>query len=142
MACRVINDRLLQPHLPLFQRADKSNQTAQVLTSFSILRHFRNAIPDDNHFSTSIPRIMSGTVFAIQQWSCTGLLSVDETSTECNPFALIILNQPVTRPDILQRLWHTAGVKICADGGGNRVHDTFQSFRVAPEEETRDVRES
>ncbi|KAJ9121988.1 hypothetical protein QFC24_004571 [Naganishia onofrii] len=85
---------------------------------------------------------MSGTVSAIQQWSCTGLLSADETSTECNPFALIILNQPVTRPDILQRLWHTAGVKICADGGGNRVHDTFQSFRVAPEEETRDVRES
>ncbi|KAJ9113663.1 hypothetical protein QFC22_005972 [Naganishia vaughanmartiniae] len=77
-----------------------------------------------------------------QRWSCADLLSSDATSTDSNPFALIILNQPVTRPDVLQRLWHTAGVKICADGGGNRIHDTFQSFRVAPEEEACDVRES
>ncbi|KAJ9096821.1 hypothetical protein QFC21_005092 [Naganishia friedmannii] len=80
--------------------------------------------------------------FDTQRWSCAGLLSPDTTSTETNPFALIILNQPVTRPDILQSLWHTAGVRICADGGGNRIHDTFRSFREDPEEEARDVRES
>lgn len=61
-----------------------------------------------------------------QSWTCDGIL--DQSSTG-NTFALIILNQPVTRPDILRRLWQSAQIKICADGGGNRLHDTLRTFR-------------
>lgn len=59
-------------------------------------------------------------------WTCNGILSPAEDGRS---FALIILNQPVTRPDILQRLWQNARIKICADGGGNRLHDTLQELK-------------
>lgn len=61
-----------------------------------------------------------------QSWTCDGILNQTATS---NTFALIILNQPVTRPDILRQLWQSAKIKICADGGGNRLHDTLRTFR-------------
>lgn len=61
-----------------------------------------------------------------QSWTCDGILNPSSTG---NTFALIILNQPVTRPDILRRLWQSAQIKICADGGGNRLHDTLRMFR-------------
>ena len=60
------------------------------------------------------------------RWTCNGILC---PATSGPSFALIVLNQPVTRPDILQRLWQNARVKICADGGGNRLHDTLQSLK-------------
>ncbi|KAK9372984.1 thiamine pyrophosphokinase [Lipomyces chichibuensis] len=36
-------------------------------------------------------------------------------------FALIVLNQPITDLDMLDRVWSNAAVKICADGGTNRL---------------------
>ncbi|KAK9322339.1 thiamine pyrophosphokinase [Lipomyces orientalis] len=38
------------------------------------------------------------------------------------PFALIVLNQPITDLDMLDRIWSNAAVKICADGGTNRLY--------------------
>ncbi|KZF20736.1 Thiamin pyrophosphokinase [Xylona heveae TC161] len=38
-------------------------------------------------------------------------------------FALLILNQPITDIPVFERLWENAAVKICADGGANRLHD-------------------
>ncbi|KKY25776.1 putative thiamine pyrophosphokinase [Diplodia seriata] len=39
--------------------------------------------------------------------------------------ALLILNQPVASLDLLQRLWARTGYRLCADGGANRLYDTF-----------------
>lgn len=69
---------------------------------------------------------ISSIVMSMQSWTCDGVLGRTGTS---DAFALIILNQPVTRPDILRRLWQSAQVKICADGGGNRLHDTLRAFK-------------
>lgn len=38
--------------------------------------------------------------------------------------ALIILNQPIEIEDsVFQRLWHSSRIRVCADGGANRLHD-------------------
>ncbi|GHJ88046.1 hypothetical protein NliqN6_4448 [Naganishia liquefaciens] len=63
---------------------------------------------------------------SVHNWTCNGIFGPAGDSPS---FALIVLNQPVTRPDILQRLWQNARVKICADGGGNRLHDTLQHLK-------------
>ncbi|PNS16749.1 thiamine pyrophosphokinase [Sphaceloma murrayae] len=36
---------------------------------------------------------------------------------------LIILNTPITNPDLLQRLWTKASYIVCADGGANQLYD-------------------
>ncbi|KAK9238527.1 thiamine pyrophosphokinase [Lipomyces kononenkoae] len=46
----------------------------------------------------------------------------DDVKTAVKPFALIVLNQPVTDLDMLDRVWSNAAVKICADGGTNRLY--------------------
>ena len=40
------------------------------------------------------------------------------------PYVLIILNHslPINRHQILERLWHKAAVRICSDGGANRIN--------------------
>jgi thiamine pyrophosphokinase len=40
-------------------------------------------------------------------------------------YALIILNQPFTKP-LINRLWGATQWRCCADGGANRLYDTFQ----------------
>lgn len=39
--------------------------------------------------------------------------------------ALLILNQPVSSTDLLERLWAHSDYRICADGGANRLFDAF-----------------
>lgn len=41
--------------------------------------------------------------------------------------ALIILNCPVPQYEYFGRLYHHAGLRICADGGANRLHDLMTS---------------
>ncbi|KAJ3112798.1 hypothetical protein HK100_002211 [Physocladia obscura] len=41
------------------------------------------------------------------------------------PHALIILNQPVCNLKYLKTIWANAALKICADGGANRLYDSF-----------------
>ncbi|KAI9332391.1 thiamine pyrophosphokinase [Obelidium mucronatum] len=41
------------------------------------------------------------------------------------PHALIILNQPICARKYLRNLWTSAAIKICADGGANRLFDAF-----------------
>lgn len=42
--------------------------------------------------------------------------------------ALLILNQPVASLDLLQRLWAHTSYRLCADGGANRLYDTFDGL--------------
>lgn len=79
---------------------------------------------------------------SLHSWTCDGILS---PANDVPSFALIVLNQPVTRPDILKRLWQNARVKICADGGGNRLHDTLRNLKGGLDgmrEGTEDLREA
>jgi len=49
-------------------------------------------------------------------------LSPNTTSPQ-NPHTriLLILNAPLTDLALLERVWHTCPVRICADGGANRL---------------------
>jgi hypothetical protein len=52
------------------------------------------------------------------------LLSSSNASTTQKPSRiLIILNAPITSLDLVRRLWQSCAVRICADGGANRLYD-------------------
>lgn len=51
-------------------------------------------------------------------WTCEELLRGHATKK----YALIIVNQPI-RKDVLQRAWQAVDIKLCADGGANRLFD-------------------
>ncbi|GMK59166.1 hypothetical protein CspeluHIS016_0701810 [Cutaneotrichosporon spelunceum] len=58
----------------------------------------------------------------LKTWPHVGLLS-DRPSRQA--FAMIILNQPITRHDTLMRVWHASTLRYCADGGANRLYDAL-----------------
>ncbi|KAK9476302.1 thiamine pyrophosphokinase [Lipomyces japonicus] len=41
------------------------------------------------------------------------------------PYVLVILNQPIGDLQLLQKLWSSAVLKVCADGGSNRLYDAL-----------------
>ncbi|WWC91849.1 uncharacterized protein L201_006796 [Kwoniella dendrophila CBS 6074] len=51
-------------------------------------------------------------------WTCEELLRGGSSK----PYALIIVNQPI-RPDLLNKVWKAASIRLCADGGANRLFD-------------------
>lgn len=57
-------------------------------------------------------------------WSVNNLLS-DNARPSRNPYAMIILNQPITRKDTLYRSWAASRLRFCADGGANRLYDAL-----------------
>ncbi|KAK9466105.1 thiamine pyrophosphokinase [Lipomyces arxii] len=44
------------------------------------------------------------------------------------PYALIILNQPIGDIDMLDRVWKNAAVVACADGGANRLYSALDEM--------------
>ncbi|KDQ55872.1 hypothetical protein JAAARDRAFT_331949 [Jaapia argillacea MUCL 33604] len=66
-----------------------------------------------------------------RQWSTTFLQPQPTDPT--TKFALIILNQPFSFP-LLDRLWNSCEWRCCADGGANRLYDSFESLGLSPEE--------
>ncbi|KAK3114230.1 thiamine pyrophosphokinase [Teratosphaeriaceae sp. CCFEE 6253] len=64
--------------------------------------------------------------------------SSDNTShPETNETAgLIILNSPISDFSYLQRLYHRASFRICADGGANRLYDAVTSQSESSDWET------
>jgi hypothetical protein len=55
-------------------------------------------------------------------WISADILS-PRASDEHAKQSLIILNQPITRRDIFEKLWNNCDYRICADGGANRLYD-------------------
>ncbi|TKX20468.1 thiamine pyrophosphokinase-like protein [Elsinoe australis] len=43
-----------------------------------------------------------------------------------NDTGLIILNSPISSPDLLNRVWANTSYRVCADGGANRLFDLFE----------------
>ncbi|CAK9785625.1 hypothetical protein CC85DRAFT_272444 [Cutaneotrichosporon oleaginosum] len=60
----------------------------------------------------------------LKTWPHVGLLS-DRPSRQA--FAMIILNQPITRRDTLMRVWFASTLRYCADGGANRLYDALDA---------------
>lgn len=47
---------------------------------------------------------------------------------------LLILNAPLTDAALLERVWHTCPVRICADGGANRLLEFLRGVGGQKEE--------
>ncbi|WWC72138.1 uncharacterized protein I206_106098 [Kwoniella pini CBS 10737] len=54
-------------------------------------------------------------------WTCAELLRGESSK----PYSLIIVNQPI-RQDLLAKAWKAASLRLCADGGANRLYDIDQ----------------
>ncbi|AGV14609.1 thiamine pyrophosphokinase, variant [Cryptococcus neoformans var. grubii H99] len=61
-------------------------------------------------------------------WTCEELLRGHATKK----YALIIVNQPI-RKDVLQRAWQAVDIKLCADGGANRLFDVDHENQYLPD---------
>ncbi|KAJ3230246.1 hypothetical protein HDU81_004658 [Chytriomyces hyalinus] len=46
------------------------------------------------------------------------------------PHALVVLNQPVCSVKYLEAMWKRAAVKLCADGGANRLYDSLPTDEI------------
>lgn len=55
-------------------------------------------------------------------WNSADILSPRASDGHAKQ-SLIILNQPITRRDIFEKLWNNCDYRICADGGANRLYD-------------------
>ncbi|EAA30156.2 Thiamin pyrophosphokinase [Neurospora crassa] len=45
------------------------------------------------------------------------------TTHKPEPFALVVLNQPLTHLGLVKRLWKNASIRVAADGGANCLYD-------------------
>ncbi|KAJ3190617.1 hypothetical protein HK101_008534 [Irineochytrium annulatum] len=62
----------------------------------------------------------------LQEWEPSWFLR--ESSPMTRPVAaLIILNQPLPRMEHLKAAWNSTTVRLCSDGGANRLHDRLPS---------------
>ncbi|EIW73187.1 hypothetical protein TREMEDRAFT_25042 [Tremella mesenterica DSM 1558] len=57
-------------------------------------------------------------------WNCCDLFNGEPSGRK---YALIILNQPITRKDVFLRVWNASEVRYCADGGANRLYDLWNA---------------
>lgn len=63
----------------------------------------------------------------VEQPAGAGVVSLGSAFTPISPSALIILNQQITIPRAeMVQLWGSYGLKLCADGGANRLYDFFE----------------
>ncbi|KAI9596709.1 thiamine pyrophosphokinase [Syncephalis fuscata] len=66
---------------------------------------------------------MTGSAAKDASWHFTQYLSKNSTTDR---YALVILNQPL-KTRYLDLLWKRATIRLCADGGANRLYEAIQS---------------
>ncbi|KAK1921257.1 hypothetical protein DB88DRAFT_500152 [Papiliotrema laurentii] len=62
----------------------------------------------------------------LRLWSCVDILH-DGPSSESPTYAMIIVNQPIRDRDIFSRAWRASRLRLCADGGANRLYDLWDT---------------
>ncbi|OCF31577.1 thiamine pyrophosphokinase [Kwoniella heveanensis BCC8398] len=62
------------------------------------------------------------------RWECDELLRGEASKK----YGLIIVNQPIRR-DLLDRAWKAAEVRLCADGGANRLYKVDEQQAYLPD---------
>lgn len=72
---------------------------------------------DPPQVAPDLPEKLHTSLFDIAQWS--------DASSSSGPLALILLNKRTSKRSVLWRLWHSAKLRICADGGANCLYDSF-----------------
>ena len=60
---------------------------------------------------------------SVELWPTQYLELPPASASPTNEVALIILNSPMSDFEYFQRLYHHASLRICADGGANRLYD-------------------
>lgn len=73
--------------------------------------------------SSPLDTLASISEMAPKKWA-PSFLNEDTSSIPSKKSALIILNQPFSL-GLLWKLWKTSSWKACADGGANRLYDSF-----------------
>ncbi|KAI8062377.1 thiamine pyrophosphokinase [Gongronella butleri] len=59
----------------------------------------------------------------VTHWCPANILS---PGAKPNPFCLILLDQPLVKVKMFERLWERATYRFAADGGANRLYDAFK----------------
>ncbi|KAI8971619.1 thiamine pyrophosphokinase 1 [Mycotypha africana] len=75
----------------------------------------------------------NGVKSDIKQWYPSRILDKNGGDKK---FCLIVLNQPIVHLEAFDRLWSNASYKFFADGGANRVFDTFKHDKALLERYT------
>lgn len=67
---------------------------------------------------------------SVFEWQPNRFL-LDQRSPQ--PFALLVLNQPLKNGSNLRKLWRNSSLRVAADGGANRLHElsSFQGKYVS-----------
>lgn len=74
-------------------------------------------------FSTAVEKYRTKYP-GLRTWSAVGLFADRPHRAS---YAMIILNQPITRHDALLRAWAASTLRYCADGGANRLYDALDA---------------
>ncbi|KAG5638904.1 hypothetical protein H0H81_008965 [Sphagnurus paluster] len=105
------------------------------LTSLEELWMNGNQIPDLNALESELGAIKTLETLYLEANPCQTkdmsgyrrkiILALPQLKQiDATPRALIILNQPFSRP-LLDRLWNSCSWRCCADGGANRLYETL-----------------
>ncbi|KAL1413673.1 thiamine pyrophosphokinase [Vanrija albida] len=114
---RAVRESQVDPPPPPPQRVPSASRPKPIVAP----RPSATPVPHSAAFNT-VAEGYKAKYPGIRTWSPVGLLGDRPGRTN---YAMIILNQQITRRDTLYRAWAASTVRFCADGGANRLYDAL-----------------
>ncbi|KAI8906675.1 thiamine pyrophosphokinase [Entophlyctis helioformis] len=62
-----------------------------------------------------------------QEWRVYDFFASEQLAENAQQRALLVLNQPLCNLALLKTIWDNVSIRICADGGANRLYDSLGS---------------